>query len=257
MFQIHFKLYFWLIVSACFYNINVATNRHRSYDSDIDFLRETMNNIFTKQINGTSGASKQQEYNMIENPFIINPKCENIHLKSDFESFLKVQKNSPLKNQLLKEFLCMKFFQYYDLISYLSIEEYRESLIQFRILKFVEHSKKIVQQRTDSCSMENVAHGNINGVVSICPWYWRVFIRDDKYPYEISVATCNCLNCQATTVFDSDIFKLSKCNLIYRLSPVLVKETNRVEQDDDYEAWFFNLEEIPVSCTCELNINPY
>lgn len=46
------------------------------------------------------------------------------------------------------------------------------------------------------------------------------------YPFDILVATCNCLNCQARTVFDSDIFKLSRCVPNYQLKPVLVRIEN-------------------------------
>ena len=247
-----FKLSFLLIF---FVGLN-SLSKVRSYDENIDILKEIISNIFSQKTNET-GSNSIKEWDTLENTFVLSPKCENAHLSKDFKNYLKVERSSPLKNQLLKEFLCMKFFQYYDLISYLSIEEYRESLIQFKILKFIQTSKNIGHQRTDSCSIEHVANENINGIVSICPWYWRAFIRDDKYPYEISAATCNCLNCQARTVFDSDIFKLSKCNLVYRLSPVLVKETDMVGLEENYEAWFFNLEEIPVSCTCDLKIDPY
>jgi hypothetical protein len=182
--------------------------------------------------------------------------CENSHRLSVFSNYLKVSKYNPLREQLLKEFLCIKFFQHYDVISYMAIEEFRLSF-SFKIMKnnYEEKVNKVKKHGVDICDLESVANQNTDKIVSICPWYWLIIRREDRFPFQLPIAKCNCVNCQAKTPFDSEKYKRSRCNPNYSLLPVLIREP--IEIGSDEEIWVFNLEEVPFSCSCNIKINPY
>ena len=190
---------------------------------------------------------------------IFYQRCENSQRISLFSNNLKISKTDPLKEELLKEFLSLKFFQYFDIITYMIMDDFRTSFINFKILKFNSNQlynyEQIKQHGVDSCDLERVANQNIDKIVSICPWYWLIYKRQDRYPFHLPIAKCNCVNCQAKTIFDSDRQKRSRCNLNYNLLPVLIKES--INQSNEEEIWTFGLEEVPSSCYCNIKINPY
>lgn len=82
--------------------------------------------------------------------------------------------------------------------------------------------------------------------------------REDKFPFKRANAQCNCENCQAKTIYDSDIYRLSSCQQEFVLLPVLVREVlpTLFKTNDTIEKWWFNMEEVPTSCICSLKINP-
>jgi len=94
---------------------------------------------------------------------------------------------------------------------------------------------------------------NYNVPVPICPWHWILTERKDKYPFKRPYAVCNCQNCQAKTVYDSNMNKISNCQNVFNLMPVLTRDyvSNNIEK------WTFSLEEVPTSCVCSIRINPY
>ena len=106
---------------------------------------------------------------------------------------------------------------------------------------------------SDSCMLEKIASLDYNIPVPICPWHWILTERIDYYPFKRPYAVCNCINCQAKTIYDSNADKLSRCQNIYYLMPVLKRESvlNNIEK------WTFSLEEVPTSCICSILINPF
>lgn len=192
-----------------------------------------------------------------------NAQCENLHKYSIFGNYLKVNRNDPMKTELLKEFLCVKFFQYFDTINYLSMGEYRHSLYEFKIFQFNSELLNNGKHRTsnkhgiDKCDLENVALNNYDENVSVCPWHWIVIEREELYPFKLPVAKCNCANCQAKTKYDTDMKSISGCNTNYALKPVLARLTDVPDLSNTEEIWVFNLEEVPVSCSCSVRIKTY
>ncbi len=222
-----------------------------SIGSDSEAIQSHMLHNYDK-VNNLNAVKRETE---------LTPKnCEGSSHVSVFSNFLRVSKNEPQKEQLLKEFLCIKYFQHYDIISYMAIDEFRTSF-SFRILKnsfekksgnFFENIKK---HGVDMCDLESVANQNTEKIVSICPWHWVIIKREDRYPFQLPIARCNCVHCLAKTSFDSDRYKRSRCNPNYSLLPVLIKEPN--DSTTDEEVWKFNLEEVPFSCSCNIKINPF
>lgn len=100
-----------------------------------------------------------------------------------------------------------------------------------------------------SCNLEMVAYATV-GIepVSICPWHWLVVERQDQYPFKRANAKCNCRDCQAKTIYDTDSKKLSSCFAQFVLMPTLLREAvvNQTER------WSFHLEEVAVSCACSI-----
>ena len=70
----------------------------------------------------------------------------------------------------------------------------------------------IVHMGLQKCSLEMIAVSLMRPEpVSICPWHWRMILRDDTYPFKRANAHCNCRDCQAKTIYDSDSNKLAAC----------------------------------------------
>lgn len=106
--------------------------------------------------------------------------CENSHRRLKFDRYLRVAKDSPLKNQLLREFLCAKFFQHFDTIYKLTFEENRKNLEEFKILENKWADKSTRRHGTDSCDLTNTALDDLDGSVEVCPWYWEISYRLPK-----------------------------------------------------------------------------
>jgi hypothetical protein len=154
-----------------------------------------------------------------QNTHISMPLCQDTHLAVTFDKFLKVPKKGPYRLQLLKEFLCIKYFQYFEMITYLSIDELRQLLKDFKILK---NEPLIPRHGTDRCNLKTLALASVSQFQEVCPWTMEMVQRSDIYPFEVTMAMCSCENCLGRTKFDSDIFQLSKCLPTYQLRPVLV-----------------------------------
>lgn len=228
------------------------------------WYRSKLNNMLNQTYQATrkEAFNAKRSYNNVQES---NPQlqCDNLHKYSIFGNYLKVNTNDPMKTQLLKEFLCVKFFQYFDTINYLSMGEYRHSMYEFKIFQFNSQILLSEKHRTtkkhgiDKCDLENVARSNYIENVSVCPWHWIVIEREELYPFNLPVAKCNCINCQAKTRYDSDRRSISACTTNYALKPVLAKLPYASGLNDNEELWVFNLEEVPVSCSCSVRIKAY
>ena len=102
-----------------------------------------------------------------KNTHMSMPLCQNTHLAATFEKFLKVPKTGPFRLHLLKEFLCIKHFQYFEMINYLSIDELRQLLKDFSILKNVQ---VMPRHGTDRCNLKTMALESAAEFQEICPW---------------------------------------------------------------------------------------
>ena len=102
------------------------------------------------------------------------------------------------------------------------------------------------------CNLESIAYTSFRGPIPICPWHWTLIEREDRFPFKRANAQCNCQNCQAKTIYDSNVKKFSSCNNQFVLMPVLWKNAivNRTE------TWTFHLEEVPISCVCSIRLSP-
>ncbi len=98
------------------------------------------------------------------------------------------------------------------------------------------------------CNLERLSKSK--PLVSICPWHWILVDREDRFPFKRANAKCNCENCQAKTIYDSNGEPMSSCQNEYVLMPVLYRESLK----DDIERWSFNLEEVPMSCACSISL---
>jgi hypothetical protein len=78
-------------------------------------------------------------------------------------------------------------------------------------------------------------------------------------------AKCNCDNCLAKTVFDTEE-RYSYCKPVHVLMPVLIrkeinsssasKSTSTSILDNNY-SWEFGVEPVANSCVCAINLKPF
>lgn len=175
----------------------------------------------------------------------------NKKLKSKFKSFITVLLNDQNRSDQLKEFLSSKIVQYFDEINMLLIPEFKpifENII--KIIKMETKSKEVeysVKIGTLSCNLDQLAEIRH---MTVCSWHWILVERESIFPFIRANAKCNCENCQAKTIYDSDKFKFSKCKPIYSLLPALTRESIT----NDVEKWVFSLEEVSTACVCSLTI---
>jgi hypothetical protein len=79
-------------------------------------------------------------------------------------------------------------------------------------------------------------------------------------------AKCNCDNCLAKTVFDTEE-RYSYCKPVYVLMPVLIrkeinssstsKSTSSSSILDNNYSWEFGVEPVANSCVCAINLKPF
>lgn len=264
-----------IICLKCSYVIKALSNFHPGANSlpiktvfdTISNLKRTNKSTSRLHVNRASRESSefddsekngQRYYSIAPNNKI---QCENSHKYSIFGNYMKVKSTNPLRDQLLKEFLCIKYFQHYDIINYLSIGEFRNKF-NIKILEAPKNDHKgmykhLEKHGPDQCDLNTVARAQYDTYVSVCPWHWLITERFDRYPFKLPIAKCNCHRCQARTLFDSDRYKMSSCVNNFALKPVLFREYDLADTSDQEEVWIFSLEEVPVSCSCSVNLNPY
>lgn len=175
-----------------------------------------------------------------------------------FKDHLNISIDSKTKSEILNEYLSLKLYENSDTLQLLQRTEFRIlSESSFRIIKNngqYSSNNNNFKIGSTSCSLEKVAQTlQINKPVPICPWHWEIFKREDIYPFKIQVAVCNCKNCQAKTIYDSDEFRLSECQSQNSFMPVLI----RTYLFNNTEKWSFGFEEVPSSCVCAIKLNPY
>lgn len=180
--------------------------------------------------------------------------------KSKYKSYLQVSADDPTRNESLNEFLAFKIYQYADKINMMTIPEYR--IVLEGSVKIIKNESPGINQKvgtnqaskigTTSCNLEQIAHRKSNEPIPVCPWHWVITERESKYPFKRANAKCNCENCQAKTIYDSDVNRLSSCQPENILMPVLIRE----KHPNNTEKWWFSMEEVPTSCICSLKLNP-
>ena len=81
-------------------------------------------------------------------------------------------------------------------------------------------------------------------------------------------AKCNCDNCLAKTVFDTDE-RYSYCKPVRVLMPVLVRKeitssalksnnySNSILDNNNNYRWEFGMEPVANSCVCAINLKPF
>ena len=176
--------------------------------------------------------------------------------KLKVKSFLSIMSNNTIKSELLNEYLALKVYEYSDKINIMSVPELR--IIFENIIKVIKNnvdsldSTGSIKIGTTSCMLEQFSLNRLNTSVPVCPWHWVIMKREDKYPFKRASVKCNCLSCQAKTIYDSDGIRLSSCQPENNLLPVLIRDS----VVNGLEKWSFALEEIPNSCVCSLKLNP-
>ena len=173
--------------------------------------------------------------------------------------YIDVSSSNLSKIDLLNEFMAGKIYQYLETINLMTIPEFRlvfESSI--KILKY--DSDKVQEDQihgiigSTSCKLEKITNSKIPTAMPVCSWHWIMIDRVDKYPFRRALAKCNCIDCQAKTIFDSERRRLSGCMPNVVLMPVLFRDN--LKSNESTERWWFALEEIPTSCICSLRLKP-
>jgi len=199
-------------------------------------------------------SSTSRNPNYYSSGFTVSQKCESAREYSIFSNHIIVTSDNPLKHQILKEFFCVKFFQHFDTINYLTIDGIPHMSVDFpKILELPTYDDEIFNQSSSrSCYLDITKGKNLIEQLFLCPWYWAIIMRKDRYPFELPVAKCTCQNCQVFTKFDSDKVQRSQCIENYSPKPVLVRELN---EQIGQEVWTFSLEKVPISCSCSIMLN--
>lgn len=170
------------------------------------------------------------------------------------KTYLQISSSSSLKTEYLNDFLTLKLNENNDKINMMLIPEFR--FIYQNYFKIYTNDElrndNLIRLGSTSCDLETLSIDMINNSVSICPWHWLIDTREDRYPFKRPLAKCNCNNCQAKTIYDSEIQRLSSCKAVNSIMPVLIRSS----VVNDTEKWFFNLEEVPTSCVCSIKLKP-
>lgn len=237
---------------------------------EIELLKLILNGLSSGHMNISREHERQVKHSYNEHQqfkdhsaFMLDPVCQNSHVTDTVQKYLKVERDHALKIQRLKEFLCMQFYQYFDIINLLSYDVYRNSLMDFKILKYnSDIDAKMPKIGVDSCGsdLSKYREKSNSPAAQICPWHWIRLSRENMFPFHVYYAKCDCLKCMGRTEFDSDKYQFSKCVPNYTLMPVLSKvldTTGMKSVRSDEELWEFNLEEVPISCGCTLKIRAH
>lgn len=116
------------------------------------------------------------------------------------------------------------------------------------------------EQDANSCldNYEKFAQRSENKrIIDVCPHHWVSIEREDRYPFEVQIAVCDCAQCNAASFFDSKKANRSNCISRFMLRPVMYRESSVSTSDEDEEIWLFGLERIPVYCSCNFKIQIY
>lgn len=184
--------------------------------------------------------------------------CRRSHLeekaplkKIKIKAFLTLDSNLTIKNELLNEFYALKIFEYTEKLNTINIPEMRITFEDtIKIVKLNEGNQAYAIGST-LCNLENYSILNVSS--PICPWHWAITKREDRYPFRRAFAKCNCKSCQAKTIYDSDMFRLSNCRPETILQPVLIK----ISTENHTDKWTFGLEEVAFACVCGIRLSPH
>lgn len=86
---------------------------------------------------------------------------------------------------------------------------------------------------------------------STCPFHLKDVKRDDRYPFTIKHAVCDCLACKGTN--DT----LLSCQTIQVAKPVMKRVACASDKPSilDHHRWFYTYELVPIACSCKSNID--
>lgn len=78
--------------------------------------------IALTQLDIAIGWDDKSEQKLVHDVFKIksNAQCENVHRLSLFANYLVVNRRNPLRFDAFREFICIKYYQYFDLINSLA-----------------------------------------------------------------------------------------------------------------------------------------
>lgn len=195
-----------------------------------------------------------QELEKISSQFLNQQRNYSNELKSKFKNFIQIEQTDEMRSNHLNKFLTNKINQYLDEINTMVIPEFSQYYEKyFKIIRATNtiNDDNLTKIGESFCNLELVALSKEDKSSSVCPWHYLNVQRVNMFPFSRANAKCNCLNCQAKTIFDSDFFKISKCMPIYSLKPALIRESII----DGVEKWWFCLEEVSTSCVCSVNLN--
>ena len=181
---------------------------------------------------------------------------KNAFKRAKLKKQLIVESDSPVRVELLNEFLALKIYENIEKIYMITLPQIRvafqESILLLDDLNHFRKDNLLVKLGSTECSLENVALESVNRSSTICPWHWEIHQRQDRYPFKIPVAKCNCESCQAKTIYDSDGYRLSACRHEISFQPVLYR-THHVNKT---EKWSFAFEAVPIACVCSIKLSP-
>jgi hypothetical protein len=138
----------------------------------------------------------------------------------------------------------------------LLVENYKHVLKNIKegidIYPFVqEKHKNLILDASKNVFITNQTHGDTacskiqttwhQYEVSTCPHHYVDVLRQDRYPYQIKHAICNCVKCLGI----KSLF--SRCVPINVAKPVLLKNSCRA---NGIFEWRFAMELIPIGCNC-------
>ncbi len=247
------SLLFIIIIAMTLSSAYSDTQQNITRKNPLDGVSRQVANHTTRSRTIRSASKEKRTFYSYEPT--ANRNCENTHKYSIFSNNLVVSSNNPLKHKLLKEFLSIKFFQHLELINYLTIGEFpRQQIESLSILEIpTQNNVTFDKFGTKKCNLELLAQISLDKRVSVCPWHWVIINREERYPFELPIAECSCVKCQARTLYDTERVRKSSCKQNYSLKPVLFREFSV----DGQEVWMFSLEKVPVSCSCSIMLNPF
>ncbi len=114
-----------------------------------------------------------------------------------------------------------------------------------------------LKPEADTCRGNFEAEKNAGDV---CPHHWVPVGRENRFPFNVPIAVCDCAKCQDFSAFASTKSITSKavCTSKFTLKPVVYREDMLASQNyDDEEFWMFGLEQVPTSCSCTVKVQIY
>ena len=198
--------------------------------------------------------NRNQTSNGINTIDDILKQIPNDFLSSDFvnNDYVYLNKSDLFNSGVLKIFLTLKILQKLDIINLYSRFFNDDNITEFSNMTIYDQNKNFNENgQVNDCNKNTILNAiSKRKKLSICPWHWIDIRRDDRFPYLRSFAECDCSNCMASTTYDTQHRRLSKCRPFYIHMPVLVKEY----VDNETEKWNFGLEKVSNSCLCSIQV---
>jgi hypothetical protein len=109
----------------------------------------------------------------------------------------------------------------------------------------IANSKKVTDETRCVFSNQTQTEIENNALYSFCPDHIVEIYRNNRYPHILHYSVCNCVTCFNTNETIKDT-----CRPLYIIQPVLIKTQNQIKADPKKCEWKFELENIPIGCTC-------